>query len=220
LNSPAGRGRLFVIAAPSGAGKTSLVHALMERVPTLRFSISYTTRPQRPSEVHGRDYFFVPRDEFERMVEAGEFLEHALVFDNYYGTSRRQVEDALAAGQNLILEIDWQGARQVRAGMPAAVGVFILPPSRAELERRLRGRGTDSEEVIQRRLRDAASDMTHWQEFDFVVVNDDFERALAELQAIVAGDGGDSRRDRPGLPELAAGLTEGADGKEGIGGCG
>ena len=209
--SPAGRGRLFVIAAPSGAGKTSLVRALMERVPALRFSISYTTRPQRPSEVHGRDYFFVPRDEFERMVEAGEFLEHALVFDNYYGTSRRQVEDALAEGRNLILEIDWQGARQVRAAMPEAVGVFILPPSRAELERRLRSRGTDSEQVIRRRLRDAASDMTHWLEFDYVVVNDDFERALADLQAIVAGDGGGSRRDRPGLGQLAAELTGEAD---------
>ena len=206
------RGRLFVIAAPSGAGKTSLVRALMERDPTLGVSISYTTRPKRPSEVHGRDYFFVPKDEFERMVEAGEFLEHALVFDNYYGTSRRQVEDALAAGRNLILEIDWQGAQQVRAGMPAAVGVFILPPSRAELERRLRGRGTDSEQVIRRRLRDAASDMTHWREFDYVVVNDDFEQALAELQAIVAGDGSDCRRDRPGLGQLAAELTGTAGG--------
>ncbi len=209
MNSPPGRGRLFVIAAPSGAGKTSLVRALMERDRSLGFSISYTTRPQRPSEVHGRDYFFVPKDEFEHMVEAGEFLEHALVFDNYYGTSRRQVEDALASGQDLILEIDWQGAQQVRTGLPEAVGVFILPPSRAELERRLRGRGTDSEEVIRRRLRDAASDMTHWQEFDYVVVNDDFERALAELQAIVAGDGHASRRDRPGLTEVAAELTEG-----------
>lgn len=203
-----------MIAAPSGAGKTSLVRALMERDRSLGFSISYTTRPQRPSEVHGRDYFFVPKDEFEHMVEAGEFLEHALVFDNYYGTSRRQVEDALASGQDLILEIDWQGAQQVRTGLPEAVGVFILPPSRAELERRLRGRGTDSEEVIRRRLRDAASDMTHWQEFDYVVVNDDFERALAELQAIVAGDGHASRRDRPGLAEVAAELTGDPAGSE------
>ena len=204
--SPA-RGRLFVIAAPSGAGKTSLVRALMEREPGLRFSISYTTRPQRPNEVHGRDYFFVAREEFDRMVAAGEFLEHATVFDNSYGTARRQVEDSLAAGQDLILEIDWQGARQIRAALPECRSIFILPPSRPELERRLRGRGTDAEEVIQRRLRDAAGDMGHWREFEFVVVNDEFERALAELQAIVQGQGVASRSDRPGLAELAAGLT-------------
>jgi guanylate kinase len=201
------RGRLFVIAAPSGAGKTSLVRALMEREPGLRFSISYTTRPQRPTEVHGRDYFFVPPDEFERMAAAGEFLEHARVFDNRYGTARRQVEESLAAGQDLILEIDWQGAAQIRRAMPECVTVFILPPSRAELERRLRGRGTDAEEVIVRRLRDAASDMTHWREFDHVVVNDDFGQALAGLRDIVAGRGEATRRDRPGLQQLTAELT-------------
>lgn len=209
MNSPPGRGRLFVIAAPSGAGKTSLVRALMERDRSLGFSISYTTRPQRPSEVYGRDYFFVPKDEFEHMVEAGEFLEHALVFDNYYGTSRRQVEDALASGQDLILEIDWQGAGQVRRALPECVSIFILPPSRAELERRLRGRGTDAEEVIQRRLRDAASDMAHWREFDHVVVNDDFGRALDELEAIVAGTPQAVGADRTAaLEALAAELTE------------
>jgi guanylate kinase len=197
-----------VIAAPSGAGKTSLVRALMEREPGLRFSISYTTRPQRPNEVHGRDYFFVAREQFDRMVAAGEFLEHATVFDNSYGTARRQVEDSLAAGQDLILEIDWQGARQIRRALPECRSIFILPPSRPELERRLRSRGTDAEEVIQRRLRDAAGDMGHWREFGFVVVNDDFERALAELQAIVEGRGDASRSDRAGLTELAAGLTE------------
>jgi len=202
------RGRLFVIAAPSGAGKTSLVRALMEREPGLRFSISFTTRQRRPTEVHGRDYFFVARDEFERMVAAGDFLEHARVFDNCYGTPRLQVEDSLAAGQDLILEIDWQGAGQVRRAMPECVSIFILPPSRAELERRLRGRGTDAEDVIQRRLRDAASDMGHWNEFDYVVVNDDFGRALGELQAIVAGNGDDAaRRGRAGLAELASELT-------------
>jgi len=201
------RGRLFVIAAPSGAGKTSLVRALMEREPGLRFSISYTTRPQRPAELHGRDYFFVSPDEFERMAAAGEFLEHARVFDNRYGTARRQVDEWLAAGQDLILEIDWQGARQVRAALPECVSVFILPPSLGELERRLRGRGTDAEEVIGRRLRDAASDMTHWREFDHVVVNDEFARALADLQAIVAGRAEATRRDRPGLAALAAELT-------------
>jgi len=209
LSSTAGtnRGRLFVIAAPSGAGKTSLVRALMEREPGLRFSISFTTRKQRPNEVHGRDYFFVAREEFDRMIAAGEFLEHATVFDNSYGTAGRQVEESLAAGQDLILEIDWQGAQQIRRALPECHSIFILPPSRAELERRLRGRGTDSEEVIQRRLRDAASDMGHWREFEFVVVNDDFETALAELQAIVHGRGDASRRDRPGLAALAADLT-------------
>jgi len=211
LNSAAGpvRGRLFVIAAPSGAGKTSLVRSLMQREPALRFSISYTTRPQRPNEVHGRDYFFVAREEFDRMVAAGEFLEHATVFDNSYGTARRQVEDSLAAGQDLILEIDWQGARQIRRALPECRSIFILPPSRPELERRLRGRGTDAEEVIQRRLRDAGGDMGHWREFEFVVVNDDFERALGELQAIVQGRGDASRSDRPGLTELADGLAAG-----------
>ena len=204
------RGRLFVIAAPSGAGKTSLVRALMERVPALRFSISYTTRARRPTEVHGRDYFFVGKDEFSRMVDAGEFLEHATVFDNSYGTSRDQVERSLSGGQDLILEIDWQGAAQVRRALPECVSIFILPPSRAELERRLRGRGTDAEAVIQRRLRDAASDMAHWREFDHVVVNDDFDRARGELEAIVAGAPHLGGADRTvALEALAKELTRG-----------
>jgi guanylate kinase len=208
LSDGAGRrGRLFVIAAPSGAGKTSLVRALMECERGLRFSISYTTRAPRPTERPGHDYFFVDRAEFERMVANDEFLEHARVFDNYYGTARQQVERALATGQDLILEIDWQGAAQVRRALPECISIFILPPSRAELERRLRGRGTDAEEVIQRRLRDAASDMTHWREFDHVVVNDDFAQALADLQAIVAGRDERTRRNRPGLEGLAAELT-------------
>jgi len=202
------RGRLFVIAAPSGAGKTSLVRALMERVPALRFSISYTTRARRPTEEHGRDYFFVGKDEFSRMIAAGEFLEHATVFDNSYGTSRDQVEQSLAGGRDLILEIDWQGAAQVRRALPECVSIFILPPSRAELERRLRGRGTDAEAVIQRRLRDAASDMAHWREFDHVVINDHFDRALSELETIVAGRTGAGSVDRVALEKLAAELTE------------
>lgn len=202
-------GRLFVIAAPSGAGKTSLVRALMQREPGLRFSISYTTRPRRAAELEGRDYHFVTGEEFAAMIARGEFLEHACVFDNRYGTARRQVEASLAAGQDLILEIDWQGAQQIRAALPQCVSIFILPPSRAELERRLRDRNTDAEDVIQRRLRDAASDMTHWQEFDHVVVNDEFERALDDLQGIVAGAGSATRRDRAGLAELAATLTAG-----------
>jgi len=197
------RGRLLVITAPSGAGKTSLVRALMQREPSLGFSISCTTRRQRPNEVHGEDYYFVDTPEFMRMVDAGEFLEFAKVFDNHYGTPRRPVEEALAAGRNLILEIDWQGAKQVRRAMPECVTIFILPPSRAELERRLRGRGTDSEEVIQRRLRDAVADMRHWNEFTYVVVNDEFDRAVDGLQAIVQGRGDASAAHKVRIARLA-----------------
>lgn len=197
---------LFVISAPSGAGKTSLVRALMEREPDLRFSISYTTRAQRPGEQHGQHYFFVSPERFQEMIADGAFLEHARVFDNYYGTARAQVASLLAEGNGVVLEIDWQGARQVRAAMPESVGIFILPPSRAELERRLRGRGTDSETVIRRRLADAATDMSHWSEFQFVVVNDDFSTALQALSDIVRGRGEDSRAGRPELAPVVAAL--------------
>ena len=193
------RGKLFVISAPSGAGKTSLVKALLERAPHLRFSISYTTRRPRPAEQHGRDYFFVDHGAFEKMVTAGEFLEYAKVFDNYYGTSKAQVENILESGEHVILEIDWQGAQQIRAALPECQSIFILPPSREELERRLRGRGTDNDEVIARRLRDSVSDMTHWNEFDFAVVNDDFERALIDLTSVVDGKGSALQRSRPEL---------------------
>jgi len=195
---PAGsKARLFVIAAPSGAGKTTLVKKIVERNPELRFSISYTTRPQRPTEEDGRDYFFVEPDEFQRLRQRGELLESALVFDNHYGTSRSQVEACLSEGRDVILEIDWQGAQQVRESMPECVTVFILPPSRAELERRLRGRKTDTEAVIARRLRDAVSDMSHWSEFDHCIINDDLDDAVRELEAILAGAGGESRADDP-----------------------
>jgi guanylate kinase len=196
------RGKLFVIAAPSGAGKTSLVRALIERQPHLQFSISYTTRQQRPTEQPGHDYFFVDKATFQRMIDAGEFLEYAQVFDNFYGTSQAQVEGLLAAGENVLLEIDWQGAQQIRRAMPECLSIFILPPSRAELERRLRTRGTDSDAVIARRLRDSIADMSHWNEFDYVVVNQHFEQATAELEAIVTGNGGPLRRERPGLQTL------------------
>lgn len=199
--------RLYVITAPSGAGKTSLVRALMHADPAIAHSVSYTTRPPRPGEVDGKDYCFVAKPEFVAMRDRGEFLEHAEVFDNLYGTARAQVERFLAAGRPVILEIDWQGARQVRAAMPDCVPIFILPPSRAALEHRLRGRGTDSEAVIARRLRDATADMTHWAEAEFVVVNDDFERALDDLKAIFAGRGEALRRDRPELAPLTAALT-------------
>ncbi len=200
------RGHLFVIAAPSGAGKTSLLQALMQRRPALRFSVSCTTRAPRAHEQDGRDYHFIGRREFERLVAAGEFVEHADVFGNLYGTRRSVVEAALAEGQDLILEIDWQGARQVRERLPEAVQIFILPPSRAELEARLRKRATDSPEAIARRLAESVAEMSHWREFDYVVVNRDFDQALAELEAIFDGRGDASRPDRPGLAGLADGL--------------
>jgi guanylate kinase len=189
VTAPARPGRLVVLSAPSGAGKTTLVKALRAADPLLGFSVSYTTRPARPGEVDGRDYFFVEPGLFTGMVGHGEFLEHAEVFGHRYGTSRAQVQAALDRGQNLLLEIDWQGAQQVRANAPDCVSVFILPPSRAELERRLRGRGTDSEAVIQRRLGQALDDMAHWSEFDHVIVNDRLDEAVSALREIVAGRG-------------------------------
>jgi len=186
---------LIVIAAPSGAGKTTLVHALIERNPDFVFSVSYTTRPKRPNEEHGRDYFFVSEEEFRRLDRQGEFLESARVFDNHYGTSRSQVESELAKGRNVVLEIDWQGARQVRAAMPECRSIFVLPPSVEALEQRLRSRRTDSEDVIRRRLRDSLSDLSHWDEFDYVVINDDLERAIDELEGIATGR---YRRNRVG----------------------
>lgn len=201
-----GGGRLYVIAAPSGAGKTSLVKALMQREPKLRFSVSYTTRNPRPNEVDGRDYHFVSQAKFKDMVSRGEFLEHAQVYDNFYGTGLGAVRDALAAGDLLLLEIDWQGAQQVRARLPAARSIFILPPARRTLELRLRTRSTDSEEVIQRRLQDARRDIAHWTEFDFVVINDSFERAVEDLHAIVQERGEALTATRPEAARLAADL--------------
>ncbi|MEP7242893.1 MAG: guanylate kinase [Gammaproteobacteria bacterium] len=205
-DTPRERGRLFVIAAPSGAGKTSLVKALLDRKPELRVSISHTTRAKRPKEEHGREYHFVTVPEFRELIERGEFLEHAQVFDNYYGTGRQPVEEQLAQGRNLILEIDWQGAQQVRQALPAASTVFILPPSRRALEERLRNRQTDSDDVIARRLRDAVGDMSHWNEFDYVVVNDDFERAVTDLGSIVDGRGQGLLRNRKSLTPLLSEL--------------
>ncbi len=199
--------RLFVLAAPSGAGKTTLVHALTRNHPELRFSISYTTRPQRRNEANGVDYLFVDVEEFERLRASGALLESAVVFDNLYGTSRKQVESHLAEGHNVILEIDWQGARQVRESMPDCRTVFILPPSRQELERRLRDRRTDSEAVIERRLRDAVSDMSHWEEFDYVIVNDDLDQAVAHLEAVLAGTGEAHATDNPAVRERIAGIV-------------
>ena len=182
-------GMLFVLSAPSGAGKTTLVKALMARDRDLCFSVSFTTRKPRPGEVPERDYFFVDETRFEAMVAAGEFLEHARVFGNLYGTSRTQVNAVLARGQNVLLEIDWQGARQIRQNAPHCCSIFIMPPSATELDRRLRSRATDSEEVIRQRLSQAFDDMAHWQEFDYVVINSDQQQASDELSAIIQGHG-------------------------------
>jgi guanylate kinase len=195
-------GKLFVVSAPSGAGKTSLVRALAKERPTLVPSVSHTTRAPRPHEVEGREYFFVSADEFQRLVRTGAFLEHARVFDNFYGTGAAQVRTQLAAGRDVLLEIDWQGAQQVRGAMPECVGIFILPPSRSALEQRLRERRTDSPETIARRLRDAVDDMSHYREFDYAIVNDRFDEALRELGAIIDGKGGELRADRPELAPL------------------
>jgi len=203
------KGQLWVIAAPSGAGKTSLVRALLERDPKLRFSISYTTRARRTSEVDGRDYFFVSEQRFREMVRVDAFLEHAQVFDHWYGTGRDHVAGLLAAGFSVVLEIDWQGARQVRERALGSQSVFILPPSIGELERRLRGRKTDAEDVIQRRLRDALSDMTHWTEFDHVVINDDFAAALERLAAVLGGREGGARTDLPAVRAAAEAILAG-----------
>ena len=197
---------LFIVSAPSGAGKTSLVRAMMERLGKIAFSVSHTTRAMRPGEQDGIDYHFVDAATFEAEIAAGAFLEYAKVFENYYGTARASVEVQLAAGQDVFLDIDWQGARQIRAAWPGVVSIFILPPSRAVLEQRLRDRRTDSPEVIERRLRESVEEMSHWAEFRYVVVNDDFAQALEALTAIVHGQGEALRSDRPGLGAFAAGL--------------
>jgi guanylate kinase len=202
-------GRLWVIAAPSGAGKTSLVRALLARDPSLKFSISYTTRAKRSSEVDGRDYFFVSEQRFLEMVRDEAFLEHARVFDHWYGTGRDHVAELRTAGYTVVLEIDWQGARQVRERAPESQSVFILPPSVAELERRLRGRQTDSEAVIQRRLKDALGDMTHWTEFDHVIVNRSFDAALAELAGVISGRESSARTDSPAVRAAADAILSG-----------
>ncbi|WP_126452386.1 guanylate kinase [Sulfuriflexus mobilis] len=176
---------LYIIAAPSGAGKTSLVKALVGRDNRVMVSVSHTTRAPREGEVDGGDYNFTTPETFRQMVEAGQFLEHAQVFDNFYGTSREWVEQRLAEGTDVILEIDWQGARLVREAFAEAVGIFILPPSRQALEARLRGRGQDSKEIIARRMRDAISEISHYDEFDYLIVNDDFDTALGELASVI-----------------------------------
>jgi guanylate kinase len=196
------RGTLFIVAAPSGAGKSSIVNAVLKDTPGIALSISYTSRAPRPGERHAQHYHFVDKAEFERMVAAGDFFEHALVHGDYKGTAVQSVEPQLAAGQDVLLEIDWQGARQVRAKVPDALSVFILPPSRQALEQRMRSRGQDSEEVIARRLAAAREEMGHFGEFDFLIVNDDFDTAVRDMQAIFLG----SRQRRHLQQQRFAGL--------------
>ena len=208
----AGSGTLYILSAPSGAGKSSLVRALLDAMgDSVAVSVSHTTRKPRPGELNGRDYHFVDLATFQAMAGASAFLEHAQVFDNHYGTSRHAVERQLSAGQDVILEIDWQGARLVRERMPDSIGIFILPPSREALRERLQVRGQDDDAVIERRMRDAISEMSHYDEYDYLVINDVFERALEDLVAILR-----SRRLRlaqqlPGQAVLLRTLLESAD---------
>lgn len=177
-------GTLYIVSAPSGAGKTSLVKALIDSVPRIRVSVSHTTRAKRPGEEDGVNYHFVDRTAFTAMIERGDFLEHAQVFDNFYGTSQTWLEKTLAEGFDLILEIDWQGAQQVRKLMPLAKSIFILPPTQEALRHRLTNRGQDSSDIIERRMREAVSEMSHYVEYDYLVINDDFQHALDDLKAI------------------------------------
>jgi guanylate kinase len=196
------RGTLFIVAAPSGAGKSSLVNACIARDPNIRLSISFTSRAPRPGERHAEHYHFIGANEFQQMVAAGDFFEHALVHGDWKGTARQSVEPQLAAGRDVLLEIDWQGARQVRDKVREAVSIFILPPSRAALEERMRKRGQDSEATIARRLAAARDEMIHHDEFDYVVVNEDFDTAVGEMCAIFAA----SRLRQPVQARRHAGL--------------
>ena len=201
-------GTLYIVSAPSGAGKTSLLKALLEDAEGIGLSISHTTRDMRPGEQDGVHYHYVDEATFTQMVADGAFLEHAKVFDNYYGTSQAAVVAQLASGQDVILEIDWQGAQQVRKLFPEAVGIFILPPSKTALRERLTDRGQDDTAIIDRRMRDAEAEMSHYLEFDYVVVNDDFDTALAELRAIITSQRLAISRQQTRLQGLVKGLLD------------
>src|SRR3990167_9550073 len=198
------KGKLFIFSAASGTGKTSLAKTLVEQIPDVVFSVSHTTRAPRPGEQHGVHYYFVNQQQFDEMVAADRFLEHAKVFGNSYGTSRATAENLLRQGKHIIFDIDWQGARAIKEKLPEAVSIFILPPSRAALEERLTGRGQDSPEVIAQRMRAAVSEISHYKEFDHLVVNDDFNAALADLKTIIPGDGS----PRPVRVDMEALLSE------------
>jgi guanylate kinase len=176
---------LFIVAAPSGCGKTSLVKALIEKTEGLCVSVSHTTRTARPGEEHGKNYFFITKQEFDQINNDNGFIESAQVFDNYYGSAKQTVRDLLATGTDVILEIDWQGARQVKESFTDAIGIFILPPSESALRERLTGRGQDDKSIIDRRMQDAVSEMQHYDEFDYLVINDDFTLALNDLSSII-----------------------------------
>jgi guanylate kinase len=195
------KGKLFIFSAASGTGKTSLAKALVESTPDVAFSVSHTTRAPRPGEQHGVHYYYVTREEFNRMVANGEFVEHATVFGNSYGTSKQAIADQIQSGRSVILDIDWQGARAIKKWRPEAVSIFILPPSRAALRERLTNRKQDSQEVIDRRMREAVAEMSHYSEFDLLVVNDDFTAALEDLKAILRGQ---PDRVRPVTIDMAA----------------
>lgn len=202
------RGLLIILSSPSGAGKSTLAKRLMVWDPTLRFSVSATTRPPRPGEVDGTDYFFRSRAEFEAMVAAGEMLEHAEVFGNFYGSPKAPVEAAMAKGRDTLFDIDWQGGQQIRNSVLGkdVVSIFVLPPSIAELERRLRSRGQDSDAVIAGRMAKSEAEISHWAEYDYVLINDDLDRAEGELKTILAAER--MRRERqPGLSEFVRGLN-------------
>ncbi len=202
------RGLLIILSSPSGAGKSTLARRLMVWDPTLRFSVSATTRPPRPGEVDGTDYFFRSRAEFEAMVAAGEMLEHAEVFGNFYGSPKAPVEAAMAEGRDTLFDIDWQGGQQIRNSVLGkdVVSIFVLPPSIAELERRLRSRGQDSDAVIAGRMAKSEAEISHWAEYDYVLINDDLDRAEGELKTILAAER--MRRERqPGLSEFVRGLN-------------
>jgi len=195
-------GNLFVVVAPSGAGKTSLVNALLERDSGIRLSISYTTRPPRAGEEHGKHYHFVDKAAFEAMIAAGDFLEHANVYGNYYGTSRKWIEGQLDGDHDVLLEIDWQGAAQVRKLFPRMVGIFILPPSLAELQRRLESRGKDSPETIARRMASAREEISHVLEFEYIIINETFDTAVVDLIAVVRAARLSRERQRERLERL------------------
>ena len=194
------KGKLFIFSAASGTGKTSLARALVDSTPDVAFSVSHTTRAPRPGEQHGVHYYYVTREEFDRMVANGEFVEHATVFGNSYGTSKQAIQDQIQSGKSVILDIDWQGARAIKKWRPEAVSIFILPPSRAALRERLTSRQQDSQEIIDRRMREAVAEMSHYSEFDHLVVNDDFDAALADLKAILRGE---PHRARPVTIDMA-----------------
>lgn len=202
------KGKLYIISAPSGAGKTSLVNQLTADLDKLHVSISHTTRQQRPGEIHGRDYFFISLDEFKNMLSDQAFLETAQVFDNFYGTAQQTVEDKLRHGTDVILEIDWQGAKQIREIISDSISIFILPPSTEILQQRLQNRGQDSEEIIQRRMRDAVTEISHFDEYNYLIVNDDFNEALTELKSIIIAFRMQKTRRKLELAELINGLLK------------